>query len=94
MAKAKLIEPARRTEQSLAVDVRPASTGLAQESYVHTGYVTRTLPAVGEVIEEERGADVDRNAAGQPGVALDTYADKLDEVVRLMGDAGSVTQGA
>jgi hypothetical protein len=49
---------------------------------------------VGEAIEDEGGADVGRIAAGQPGVALDAYTDKLDEVVRLMGDAGSVTQGA
>ena len=41
-----------------------------------------------EAIEEERWPDVDRYAA-LTGAALDAYADKLDEGVRLMGDGGS-----
>jgi hypothetical protein len=45
-------------------------------------------PAVREAIEEERWADVDRYAT-LTSAALDAYADKLDEGVRLMGEAGS-----
>ena len=44
-----------------------------------------------EAIEEERCADVDRYAALT--AALDAYADKLDEGVRLMGEAGSAAHG-
>ena len=92
--KAKLIELARQTEQSLAVDV-----GLpGRDWYKHliyapgrfTGYDPKTLPGVREAIEEERWADVDRYAV-LTGAALDAYADKLDEGVRLM--AGSAPQG-
>ena len=57
-----------------------------------TGYAAKTLPGVREAIEEEHWADVDRYAA-LTGAALDAYADKLDEGVRLMGGAGSVAQG-
>src|SRR5262249_31700067 len=57
-----------------------------------TGYAAKTLPGVREAIEEERWADVDRYAA-LTGAALDAYANKLDEGVRLMGGAGSVAQG-
>ena len=93
-AKAKLIDLARQTEQSLAVDV-----GLpGRDWYKHliyapgrfTGYAPKTLPGVREAIEEERWADVDRYAV-LTGAALDAYADKLDEGVRLM--AGSAPQG-
>ena len=45
-----------------------------------------------EAIEEERWADVDRYAA-LTGAALDAYANKLDEGVRLMGGAAPVAQG-
>jgi N-acetylated-alpha-linked acidic dipeptidase len=92
--KAKLVDLARRTEQSLAADV-----GLpGRDWYKHliyapgrfTGYAPKTLPGVREAIEEERWADVDRYAV-LTGAALDAYADKLDEGVRLM--AGSVVQG-
>jgi len=92
--KAKLIDLARQTEQSLAVDV-----GLpGRDWYKHliyapgrfTGYAPKTLPGVREAIEEERWADVDRYAV-LTGAALDAYADKLDEGVRLMG--GSAVQG-
>jgi N-acetylated-alpha-linked acidic dipeptidase len=91
--KAKLIELARQTEQSLAVEVGlPGRDWYKHLIYApgrYTGYSPKTLPGVREAIEEERWADVDRYAA-LTGAALDAYADKLDEGVRLMGgDAGS-----
>jgi N-acetylated-alpha-linked acidic dipeptidase len=93
---AKLIELARQAEQSLAVDVGlPGRDWYKHLIYApgrYTGYAAKTLPGVREAIEEERWADVDRYA-GLTGAALDAYADKLDEGVRLMGDAGSVAQG-
>jgi N-acetylated-alpha-linked acidic dipeptidase len=94
--KAKLIELARQTEQSLVVDVGlPGRDWYKHLIYApgrYTGYDPKTLPGVREAIEEERWADVDRYAA-LTGAALDAYADKLDEGVRLMGDVGSVAQG-
>jgi hypothetical protein len=47
---------------------------------------------VREAIEEERWADVDLYAA-LTGAALESYADKLDDGVRLMGGTGSVPSG-
>jgi len=94
-AKAKLIELARQTEQSLAVDVGlPGRNWYKNLIYApgrYTGYAAKTLPGVREAIEEERWADVDRYAA-LTGAALDAYADRLDQGVRLMGEAGSVAQ--
>jgi hypothetical protein len=49
-------------------------------------------PGVREAIEEERWADVDRYAA-LTGAALDAYADRLDEGVRLMGETGPAAHG-
>ena len=93
-AKAKLIELARQTEQSLTVAVGlPGRDWYKHLIYApgrYTGYDPKTLPGVREAIEEERWADVDRYAA-LTGAALDAYADKLDEGVRLMG--GSVAPG-
>jgi N-acetylated-alpha-linked acidic dipeptidase len=93
--KAKLIELASQTEQSLAVEVGlPGRNWYKNLIYApgrYTGYAPKTLPGVREAIEEERWADVDRYAA-LTGAALDAYADKLDEGVRLMG-TGSVAQG-
>jgi N-acetylated-alpha-linked acidic dipeptidase len=90
--KAKLIDLARLAEQSLAVDVGlPGRDWYKHLIYApgrYTGYSAKTLPGVREAIEEERWADVDRYAA-LTGAALDAYADKLDEGVRLMGEAGS-----
>jgi N-acetylated-alpha-linked acidic dipeptidase len=95
-AKAKLMDLARRTEQSLAVDVglpgRDWYKNLIYAPGRYTGYAAKTLPGVREAIEEERWADVDRYAA-LTGAALDAYADKLDEGVRLMDGIGSVPQG-
>jgi N-acetylated-alpha-linked acidic dipeptidase len=94
--KAKLIDLARQTEQALTVDV-----GLpGRDWYKHliyapgrsTGYEAKTLPGVREAIEEERWADVDRYAA-LTGAALEAYADKLDEGVRLMGGAAVAVTG-
>jgi N-acetylated-alpha-linked acidic dipeptidase len=88
--KAKLIDLARETEQTLL-----AGGGLpGRDWYKHliyapgryTGYQPKTLPGVREAIEEERFADVDRFAA-LTAAALDAYADKLDEGVRLMDGA-------
>ena len=94
--KVKLIELAQQTEQSLAVDIglpgRDWYKNLIYAPGRQTGYAAKTLPGVREAIEEERFADVDRYAA-LTGAALDAYADKLDEGVRLMGGAGSVAQG-
>jgi N-acetylated-alpha-linked acidic dipeptidase len=88
--KAKLIELARQTEQSLTVEVGlPGRDWYKHLIYApgrYTGYDPKTLPGVREAIEEERWADVDRYAA-LTGAALDAYADKLDEGVRLMGGA-------
>jgi len=94
--KAKLIELARQTEQSLTVDVGlPGRDWYKHLIYApgrYTGYDPKTLPGVREAIEEERWADVDRYAA-LTGAALDAYADKLDEGVRLLGGAGSLAVG-
>jgi N-acetylated-alpha-linked acidic dipeptidase len=94
-AKGKLIELARQTEQSLVVDVGlPGRNWYKNLIYApgrYTGYAPKTLPGVREAIEEERWADVDRYAA-LTGAALDAYADRLDQGVRLMGEAGSVAQ--
>jgi N-acetylated-alpha-linked acidic dipeptidase len=88
--KAKLIELARQTEQTLVADVGlPGRDWYKHLIYApgrYTGYGPKTLPGVREAIEEERFADVDRYAA-LTGAALDAYADKLDEGVRLLGGA-------
>jgi N-acetylated-alpha-linked acidic dipeptidase len=90
--KAKLIELARQAEQSLAVDVGlPGRDWYKHLIYApgrYTGYTAKTLPGVREAVEEERWADVDRYAL-LTGAALDAYAERLDEGVRLMGEAGS-----
>jgi N-acetylated-alpha-linked acidic dipeptidase len=94
--KEKLIDLARQTEQSLVVDVglpgRDWYKNLIYAPGRYTGYNAKTLPGVREAIEEERWADVDRYAA-LTGAALDAYAEKLDEGVRLMGGAGPVVHG-
>jgi N-acetylated-alpha-linked acidic dipeptidase len=94
--KTKLIELARRTEQTLAADVglpgRDWYKNLIYAPGRYTGYSPKTLPGVREAIEEERWADVDRYAV-LTGAALAAYAEKLDEGIRLMGDASSLGQG-
>ena len=49
-----------------------------------TGYGAKTLPGVREAIEDERWEDVDTYAV-LTAKALNNYADKLDEGVKLMG---------
>jgi N-acetylated-alpha-linked acidic dipeptidase len=94
--KAKLLDLARQTEQTLVADIglpgRDWYKNLIYAPGRYTGYAAKTLPGVREAIEEERWADVDRYAA-LTGAVLDAYADKLDEGVRLMGGADSVAQG-
>jgi N-acetylated-alpha-linked acidic dipeptidase len=94
--KEKLIDLARQTEQSLVVDVglpgRDWYKNLIYAPGRYTGYNAKTLPGVREAIEEERWADVDRYAA-LTGAALDAYADRLDEGVRLMGETGPAAHG-
>jgi N-acetylated-alpha-linked acidic dipeptidase len=48
-----------------------------------TGYGVKTLPGVREAIEQERFADVDKYAA-LTAAALERYAAKLDEAVKVM----------
>jgi N-acetylated-alpha-linked acidic dipeptidase len=86
--KAKLVDLARRAEQTLISDAglpgRDWYKNLIYAPGRYTGYEPKTLPGVREAIEEERFDDVDRYAV-LTGAALDAYADKLDEGVRLMG---------
>jgi N-acetylated-alpha-linked acidic dipeptidase len=93
--KEKLVDLARQIEQTLIADVGLPERGwykhLIYAPGRYTGYEGKTLPGVREAIEEERFADVDRYAA-LTGAALDAYADKLDEGVRLMGGAGAVAE--
>jgi N-acetylated-alpha-linked acidic dipeptidase len=93
--KAKLVELARQTEQSLTVEVGlPGRDWYKHLIYApgrYTGYDPKTLPGVREAIEEERWADVERYAV-LTGAALEAYADKLDEGVRLMGGAASLAE--
>ncbi|MFM7274128.1 MAG: transferrin receptor-like dimerization domain-containing protein, partial [Gammaproteobacteria bacterium] len=51
-----------------------------------TGYGAKTLPGVREAIEDERWADVD-NYTALAARALQSYADGLDEGVRMIGAA-------
>jgi N-acetylated-alpha-linked acidic dipeptidase len=53
----------------------------------------KTLPGVREAIEDERWADVDRYAA-LTGAALDAYAAKLDQGIKLLGSAGATAENA
>jgi len=88
--KAKLVELARATEATLIADVGlPGRDWYKHLIYApgrYSGYGAKTLPGVREAIEEERFADVERYAV-LTGAALDSYADKLDEGVRLLGGA-------
>ena len=85
--KFQLFELTRQTEESLAPDVGlPGRTWYKNLIYApgrFTGYDPKTLPGVREAIEEERWDDADRYAT-LTASALDAYANKLDEGVRLM----------
>ena len=82
-----LFDLTRETEETLAPD-----TGLPGRNWyknlmyapgAYTGYSAKTLPGVREAIEEERWADADRYVA-ITAAALQNYADKLDQAVKLM----------
>jgi N-acetylated-alpha-linked acidic dipeptidase len=94
--KAKLFDLAREAEQALTPPV-----GLPGRSwYKHliyapgrfTGYGAKTLPGVREAIEEERWEDVDTYSA-HTGAALNAYAQKLDEAIRLLNSGGTTSAG-
>jgi len=82
-----LFDLARQAELSLTRDAglpgREWYKNLIYAPGRDTGYDVKTLPGVREAIEEERWDDVDRYAVLTAG-ALNAYADKLDEGVRLM----------
>ncbi|HMI95481.1 MAG TPA: transferrin receptor-like dimerization domain-containing protein [Micropepsaceae bacterium] len=85
--KSSLFELTRQTEETLAPEIGlPGRTWYKNLIYApgrFTGYDPKTLPGVREAIEEERWDDADRYAA-LTASALDAYANKLDEGVRLM----------
>ena len=90
--KAQLFTLARQAEQSLTPpDGLPGRTWYKHLLYApgrYTGYEPKTLPGVREAIEEERWDDVDRYS-DLTGRALDAYAQKLDEAVRLLNGAAT-----
>jgi N-acetylated-alpha-linked acidic dipeptidase len=90
--KAQLFTLAREAEQSLTPpDGLPGRTWYKHLLYApgrYTGYEPKTLPGVREAIEEERWEDVDRYS-DLTGRALDAYAQKLDEAVRLLNGAAT-----
>jgi len=94
-SKSQLFELARQTDQSLAPAVGlPGRSWYKNLIYApgrFTGYDPKTLPGVREAIEEERWDDVDRYAAFT-AAALNAYADKLDQGVRLMNSIGTSAQ--
>jgi N-acetylated-alpha-linked acidic dipeptidase len=82
-----LVELTRQTEETLTPDAGlPGRTWYKNLIYApgrFTGYDAKTLPGVREAVEEERWDDVDRYAA-LTASALNAYANRLDEGVRLM----------
>jgi N-acetylated-alpha-linked acidic dipeptidase len=82
-----LFDLARETEETLAPDVglpeRPWYKNLIYAPGRYTGYDAKTLPGVREAVEEERWGDVDRYSL-LTAQALNAYADKLDQGVRMM----------
>ena len=85
--KSALVELTRQTEETLTPEAGlPGRTWYKNLIYApgrFTGYDAKTLPGVREAVEEERWDDVDRYAA-LTASALNAYADRLDEGVRLM----------
>ncbi len=91
--KGKLVALAGKTEQALLMEPGlPGGRGWYKNMIYApgrlTGYGAKTLPGVREAIEDERWEDVDTYAA-LIGKALNAYADKLDEGVKLMGGPAS-----
>ena len=91
--KGKLVALAGKTEQALLMEPGlPGGRGWYKNMIYApgrlTGYGAKTLPGVREAIEDERWEDVDAYAA-LIGKALNAYADKLDEGVKLMGGPAS-----
>lgn len=87
--KGQLVALAGQTEQALLTepglpDGRGWYMNMVYAPGRFTGYGAKTLPGVREAIEDERWADVDTYAV-LAGKALNAYADKLDEGVKLMG---------
>jgi N-acetylated-alpha-linked acidic dipeptidase len=95
-AKAKLFDLAREAEQALTPPVGlPGRTWYKHLIYApgrFTGYGAKTLPGVREAIEEERWEDVDTYSA-HTGAALNAYAQKLDEAIRLLNSGGTTSAG-
>ena len=89
--KSQLFELTRQTEESLAPEIGlPGRSWYKNLMYApgrFTGYDPKTMPGVREAVEEERWEDADRYAVITAS-ALQAYADRLDEGVRLMS-AGS-----
>jgi len=85
--KAELSKLTIATEETLAPDVglpgRPWYRHLIYAPGRFTGYGAKTLPGVREAIEEERWDDASKYV-GLTAQALQHYADKLDDGVRLM----------
>jgi N-acetylated-alpha-linked acidic dipeptidase len=91
--KARLVELAGRTEQTLLMEPGlPGGRGWYKNMIYApgrlTGYGAKTLPGVREAIEDERWPDVDTYAA-LIGKALTAYADRLDEGVALINSASA-----
>lgn len=96
--KGQLVALAGKTEQALLMEPGlPGGRGWYKNMIYApgrlTGYGAKTLPGVREAIEDERWDDVDTYAA-LTAKALNNYADKLDEGVKLMGGPASATPGA
>ena len=93
--KSQLFELTRQTEEALAPEIGlPGRTWYKNLIYApgrFTGYNPKTLPGVREAIEEERWEDADRYAA-LTGSALEAYANRLDEGVRLITSVGTSPQ--
>jgi N-acetylated-alpha-linked acidic dipeptidase len=80
---------AAKTEQAMLVEPGlPGGRGWYKNMIYapgrFTGYGAKTLPGVREAIEDERWEDVD-TYAGLTAKAINAYADKLDDGVKLMG---------
>ena len=87
--KGQLVALAGKTEQALLMEPGlPGGRGWYKNMIYApgrlTGYGAKTLPGVREAIEDERWDDVDAYSV-LTARALNTYADKLDEGVKLMG---------